>query len=142
MRITRRSAAMLGATAVIGLGAIPALAQDTTETATEDTATSTWEDAHADREAAFADALAEELGLDTDTVAEAIATVREELQAERRAERLAVLQERLDQAVADGELTQEQADALIAAHEAGVIGGRRGPGGRHGGHGFGPGRGA
>ncbi len=62
--------------------------------------------------------------------------MRAELQAEREAEHLAALETRLDQAVAAGELTQEQADAMLAAAEAGVFpGGGHGFGGRGG---FGP----
>ena len=58
------------------------------------------------------------------------------MRAEHEAERLAALQARLDEAVAAGELTQEQADAMLAAAESGVFaGGGHGFGGRGG---FGP----
>ncbi|MGK5742043.1 hypothetical protein [Micromonospora sp. URMC 103] len=105
----------------------------------------------ADRRAEFAEALAKELGVSTDKVTAALEKVREQHRAdhpkgdrperpsaeERQAklkERQAKLKERLDQAVKDGKLTQEQADAITKAVEAGVFpgGGFGGPG-RHGG---------
>jgi uncharacterized protein HemX len=131
-----RKAAIAGAALVAALGiglTVPAFAQDATETPSDET---TREERHAAHEAAFAEALAEELGLDADRVAEAIDTVRTAMMAERRAERLAALQERLDAAVEAGTLTREQADALLEAHESGVLGGF----GRRGGRGHGPGR--
>ena len=126
---------------VLGAGLlVPAVAQD----APEDTATSeeTTDPVtrREERRAEFATALAEELGLDADTVAAAIETVREDLHEAHRAERLEALEQRLADAVAAGELTQEQADALLAAHEAGIspFGGPRGHHGRGpGGAGFG-----
>ncbi|WP_432899321.1 hypothetical protein ACQP1S_23810 [Micromonospora matsumotoense] len=101
----------------------------------------------ADRQHEFAEALATELGVDTDKVTAALEKVRaqhkgpgkgpdkgdrpERPSAEDRQEKLA---ERLTQAVKDGKLTQEQADAITKAVEAGVFPGP-GPGGpgRHGG---------
>jgi hypothetical protein len=92
------------------------------------------EQERADRHAAFAEALAKELGVSTEKVTAALEKVREQLKADRPAppsdaERQARLKERLDQAVKDGKLTQEQADAILTAAEAGVL---LGPGGgRH-----------
>ncbi|MGW4497487.1 hypothetical protein ACWENR_02555 [Micromonospora sp. NPDC004336] len=100
----------------------------------------------ADRQAEFAEKLATELGVDTDKVTAALEKLREERKPADRpgkgdkgdrpdrgdsADRQAALKERLAQAVEDGKLTQEQADAVSAAAEAGVL---PGPGGR-GGHG-------
>ncbi|MEU5944540.1 hypothetical protein ABZ793_03155 [Micromonospora sp. NPDC047465] len=91
----------------------------------------------AERQAEFAEALAEELGVPTDKVTAALEKVREARKPADRpergdsADRQAALKERLAQAVEDGKLTQEQADAITAAAEAGVF---PGPGGR-GGHG-------
>ncbi|MFI7650525.1 hypothetical protein ACIBTZ_31280 [Micromonospora sp. NPDC049460] len=91
----------------------------------------------AERQAEFAEALAKELGVSTDKVTAALEKVHEARKPADRpergdsADRQAALKERLAQAVEDGKLTQEQADAITAAAEAGVF---PGPGGR-GGHG-------
>ncbi|NJP33001.1 transglutaminase-like family protein [Micromonospora thermarum] len=134
----------LAAAGVLGVGvAAPtvALAADTTSPSP---GASTSEDTdrqqqRADRQAEFAEALAKELGVSTDKVTAALEKLREQRKDDRperpdAADRQAALKERLDQAVEDGKLTREQADAIIAAAEAGVF---PGPGGR-GGHG-GPG---
>lgn len=123
MTITRSSLAAIGIAGVLAAGAaIPAIAQD--DTATEDTTTdeTTREDRKAAAEEAFAEALATELGLDTDTVADALTTVREDMRAAREAERDARVQERLDELVESGELTQEEADTLAEVRDRGVFG--------------------
>ncbi|MEV0212616.1 hypothetical protein [Micromonospora sp. NPDC050695] len=100
--------------------------------------------AKGDRQGAFAEALAKELGVPTDKVTAALKKVREQHRPSDRPgrptdrpgrpsaeDRQAALKERLDQAVKDGKLTQEQADAITKAVEAGVFpgpGGHRGPG--------------
>ena len=82
------------------------------------------EQSREERDAALAKALAEELKLDEAKVAQALAEIR----TARQAERAAALKERLDAAVADGTLTQAEADAVTKAVEQGVInGGGRGP---------------
>ncbi|MEU8182585.1 hypothetical protein AB0B86_17695 [Micromonospora sp. NPDC049047] len=97
--------------------------------------------AKADRQGEFAEALAKELGVPTDKVTAALEKVREQHRPADRPQRptgedrKAALKERLDQAVKDGKLTQEQADAITKAVEAGVFpgaGGHRGWG-QHGG---------
>ncbi|WP_229403516.1 hypothetical protein [Micromonospora okii] len=104
----------------------------------------------ADRQAEFAEALAKELGVSADKVTDALEKIREQHKADRpgrgeqargergerpdAAERQAALKERLAQAVKDGKLTQEQADAITKAAEAGVLPGG-GPGRGHAGHG-------
>ena len=76
------------------------------------------------RDAALAKALAEKLNLDEAKVTQALAEIR----AARQAEHAAALKERLDAAVADGTLTQAEADAVTKAVEQGVINvGGRGP---------------
>ncbi|MBB5825104.1 hypothetical protein [Micromonospora carbonacea] len=107
----------------------------------------------AERQSEFAEALAKELGVSTDKVTAALEKVREQHKADRpglgkrgergergerpdAAERQAALKERLAQAVKDGKLTQEQADAITKAVEAGVFpGGGGSPGGWGRGHG-------
>ncbi|GGL97560.1 hypothetical protein [Micromonospora yangpuensis] len=116
------------------------------------------EQRHADRQAEFAEALAKELGVDTDKVTAALEKLREEHQGDRpewpgkgergergekgerggdAADRQEKLKERLATAVEEGKLTQEQADAITKAVESGVFPGGGGPG--RGGH---PGAGA
>jgi hypothetical protein len=86
----------------------------------------------AERRAALAEGLAKELGIDQDKVEAALEKVEANLATAARTERQARLKERLDQAVEDGTLTQEQADAILKAAEAGVLPGGAGRGG-HGG---------
>ncbi|MFI7081400.1 hypothetical protein ACIBO1_29270 [Micromonospora sp. NPDC049903] len=104
----------------------------------------------------FAEALAEELGVPTEKVTEALEKLREQRKQDRpdgegrerpdgdrgpkgsAEDRKEALAERLAKAVEDGKLTQEQADAITSAVEAGVFGGpggwagRGGPGGTAG----------
>ncbi len=69
-----------------------------------------------------------------DKVTAALEKLREQRQADRperptppsAQDRQAALKERLAQAVKDGKLTQEQADAVLKAAEAGVFPGRAG----------------
>ena len=80
--------------------------------------------ARAEREAAVAKALAEKLGLDAATVEEALSDMHEE----RHSERTAAAEGVLEQAVADGDLTQAEADAVKKAIDAGIVGMRGGRG--------------
>ncbi|WFE67174.1 hypothetical protein [Micromonospora sp. WMMD714] len=95
----------------------------------------------AGRQHEFAEALAKELGVDTDKVTAALDKVREQhkdrVKGDRperpsAEDRQAKLTERLAQAVEDGKLTQEQADAITKAVESGVFPGPGGPGHRGG----------
>jgi Spy/CpxP family protein refolding chaperone len=86
------------------------------------------------REAAqqrYIDALAKNLGLDSSTVKAALEQTQKDMQAARISE--------IQQAVADGKLTQEQADAMIQRIQQGGPGGpgfgMGGPGGPEGGRG-------
>jgi hypothetical protein len=72
---------------------------------------------------AFADALAKRLGLSSSTVRTAL----DEVRASHDADRQQAFDDRLDQAVKDGTLTQAEADAVRKAARAGVIGMGRGP---------------
>lgn len=85
-RRTRRTLVAVAATGVIGSGAmVPALAQDADDTATDTTdgeVTDRPSSArHGEAQRAFAEALADELDLDVDTVADALAAVRHEHRA-------------------------------------------------------------
>ena len=135
----------LAAAGVLGVGiAAPAVAFADDNATPKPSASSTdqggtdRQQQRADRQAQFAEDLAKELGVSTDKVTAALKKIREQHQADRRErpsteDRQADLKERLDQAVKDGKLTQEQADAITKAAEAGVL---PGPGG-HGQHGMG-----
>ncbi|GAA2717630.1 hypothetical protein ACFY2R_11325 [Micromonospora olivasterospora] len=135
----------LAAAGVLGVGiAAPtvAFAGDTTPAPSASASQDTDQSQRVDRQAAFAEELAKELGVPTDKVTAALEKLREQHKADRpergdrpgnAADRQAKLKERLDQAVKDGKLTQEQADAITKAVEAGVF---PGPGGfGRGGHG-------
>jgi hypothetical protein len=126
---TTRRLVLLGVVGalVVGALALPALAQNATEPTSE--ATPSPDLRLEDRRSAFAAALAEELDLPVDQVTDAITAAHEKLAEQWMDERTAALRERLDQAVAAGQLTQEQADAIIAATEAGVLPGGPGFGG-------------
>ncbi|MBM0127737.1 hypothetical protein IMY96_23545 [Pimelobacter simplex] len=73
----------------------------------------------AEREAALATALATELGIDEAKVSAALDEVRAAHDAERRQ----ALSERLDEAVADGDLTAGDKASVLKAYDAGLLGG-------------------
>lgn len=120
--------------------ALPALAQDSGDSSVDtETSVPTQEDREAkraERQAAFAQALADKLDVPVEDVEAALAEIKEERQAERQAEITA----RLDEKLAAGEITQEQYDTMIEQLENGEFPGRRGPRGFKGPHhgGFGP----
>lgn len=122
--------------------AVPAFARNADDTGTPDageppSVETEWEDRVETMRSAFVEALAEELDLPVERVDEALTAVREQMVEQHRERRLEGLQERLDAAVAAGELTQEQADAIAEAAEAGVLGDGAHRGfGRHGGPGW------
>jgi hypothetical protein len=89
----------------------------------------------AQQQADLAAKLAKELGVDQAKVQAALDKIRAEQQAQAKADRLAALKQRLDQAVTDGKLTRAEADAIYKAAENGVL-----PEGGPGGHRRGPGR--
>jgi hypothetical protein len=111
------------------LGVDEATVTDALETARDAARTSveTAEGERPDREAlqsAVIASLAETLGVDEASVQSAI----DELEAEKKAERSAVVQELLDAAVTDGSLTQAEADGAAKAVELGILGGGKGRG--------------
>lgn len=83
------------------------------------------EEEMAERQEAFAAALAEELGISTEKVTAALEAIR----ADARADAREAFAERLDAAVADGDLTAADKASVLKAFDAGVLGG--GPGGFH-----------
>ena len=145
---------VLAATAGTGLAAwgVPALAQDTEDQgsqvagqgADDNEDNEDAEDRRVEMQAALAEALAAELGLDADEVAAALEKVQTDLRDEMQTEHLERLEERLAAAVEAGELTQEEADEVLERAESGELrgpgrrGGHGGPGGRGGAGGYGP----
>ena len=127
--------ATAGAAGVLGIVlAGPALAETPSASPSAATTTDSREAKRAEKQEELAAALAAELGIDKSKVAAALTKVQAAQQAEFKADRAAELKTRLDAAVKAGTLTQEQADAIQKASEAGVL-----PHG--GGHGKGGGRG-
>lgn len=126
-------AAAAAAGALVLAAGVPALAATDDGTATPSPTApgaEEWREMRAEAQRDLAERLAEELDVDVDRVEAALEKVRSEMQAEHQAQHLESLKERLDQAVSDGELTREQADAILAAAESGVFPGA-GPGGHH-----------
>jgi hypothetical protein len=144
MRTKRALLGVLVAGVVTAGAVLPALAQDAVEpitTGVTASEASTADDTarerrgpHGPRSEEFAADLAEELGLSVDEVTAAIDAVTAKHRGTARAERTERLEGRLGDAVAAGELTQEQADAILDAHDADVMPFHRGegPGGRDG----------
>ena len=94
---------------------VPGISTAQTDDATDDAANSERQERREARQQEFLDALADELGISVEELEEAFENVR----AEMREQRLAELRERLDQKVADGELTQEEADEIWERAEDG-----------------------
>ncbi|MFG1674746.1 hypothetical protein [Micromonospora sp. NPDC049282] len=138
IRMTRKRLLVgLAAAGVLGVGiAAPTVALADDNSPSPSASTQRGADHRADRQAEFADALAKELGVPADKVTAALDKLREQRQGDRperptppsAQDRQAALKERLDQAVKDGKLTQEQADAVLKAAEAGVFPGPGAPG--------------
>ncbi|HEX5541803.1 MAG TPA: hypothetical protein VFX60_09600 [Micromonospora sp.] len=123
----KRRLAVVAAVGVLGIGVtVPtmALAGENKPTPTGSSSEGNGRNHHRTE---LVEALAKELGLPADQVAAALEKVHEQHRSDRRdpshrrlkgSERLA---ERLARAVAGGKLTQEQADAITKAFEAGLL---------------------
>lgn len=142
MQALKRRGTIVAALSGIGIAgalavavASPALAEDPTPSPSASSSAADQPDREAfraQRQDELAAALATELGIDKAKVAAALEKVRTAQQGKAQADRTAQLKTRLDAAVKAGTLTQEQADAILKAAEAGVLP-HGGPGGRHGG---------
>ncbi|MDG4826550.1 hypothetical protein O7635_32270 [Asanoa sp. WMMD1127] len=147
MRVPRKIALVgAGAAGVLAIGiSVPAFAagDDSPSPAPSSSSSASadqgkdWQEkakqAREDRQEKLAAALAKELGIDQDKVADALAKAQKEVAADAKTQRADQLKDRLAEAVKDGKLTQAQADAIIAAAEKGVFpGGGAGWGGGHG----------
>ncbi|MBB5867201.1 hypothetical protein F4553_000580 [Allocatelliglobosispora scoriae] len=135
-KLSKKSVLLLGASGVLAVGiAVPAVAYAEDATPSPSTSSSASPGTVKQRgpdQQKLAAALAKELGIDEQKVADALTKVRDELrpttgdkpaEGDQKADRAAKLKERLDQAVKDGKLTQAEADAIIKAQSAGVLGG-------------------
>ncbi|WP_338674596.1 hypothetical protein V1460_17385 [Streptomyces sp. SCSIO 30461] len=140
--VTKRARVGLAIAGVASVGllfpAVALAADNAPTTATESTAPSggtpkpreehreARKDRMEERQEELAAALAKELGVSEDKVKAALEKIRSEKQQEHKEER----EKRLKEAVSEGKLTQEQADAILKAAESGVL--PWGPGGGHG----------
>jgi hypothetical protein len=135
----------IGAAGAAGVAALtlagsPALAEDPTPSASSSASPSTTarpdrEAARAQRQDELAAALATELGIDKAKVAAALEKVQTARETQAKTDRIADLKTRLDAAVTAGQITADEAAAILKAAEAGVLP----QGGGHG-RGGGPGR--
>lgn len=130
MKTLKRTAAVVLTVAALGLAAVlpAAIAQDS-DTASDTQAPAPGAEAattgpaarHGELKAQFVAVLADELGMDTESVSEALTRTRERIAEQVGAQRRAAIEERLEAAVDEGTLTEEQAAAILDAHDAGVL---------------------
>ncbi|QYJ03375.1 hypothetical protein KUV85_13695 [Nocardioides panacisoli] len=73
---------------------------------------------------AMRDALVSALATELDLTEDEVTAALEEVRGEARAEHRDTLEERLDEAVADGDLTEADKESVLKAYDAGVLGGR------------------
>ncbi len=119
----------LGASLALGGGGIALAATAVADGAEAGTRLSDGEEHRARALAEFSERLAERLGMDAAEVSEAVEAVTEELRAERTAEREAALLAWVDDALAEGRISEDEAEELRERIESGDAPGRgRGPG--------------
>lgn len=140
MKFSKKTLVTVGAAGVLALGiAAPAAAWAAEGSGSASTGTSTQgkdkNDQRAEHQQKLAEALAKELGIDQAKVSAALEKVQSQLRPDGKngktrdkdgdtaAERTQQLKERLAEAVKAGKLTQAEADAIIKATDAGVLGG-------------------
>ena len=123
----------LAAALSVSIGAIAVMAQESTEE-TDETQTTIQ---------SFVSRVAENLELDEDTVQAAFDDARDDLKEDLKAAHRAALEEKLEAAVDDGDITQEEADEYLEWYDAKPddLGIGRLKGRHHGGFGFGHHRG-
>ncbi|MEV0461157.1 hypothetical protein [Catellatospora methionotrophica] len=134
MKFSKKTLVTVGAAGVLALGvAAPAAAwaaegSDPTPAATSHDKGGP----RAEHQQKLAEALAKELGVDQAKVSAALEKVQSQLRPDGKkrdktgdnaADRTQRLKDRLAAAVKDGKLTQAEADAILKATEAGVLGG-------------------
>ncbi len=148
MKTTRFLPAVAATLITAGALAAPSLAQDSgTDESTSTESTDSAEDtdreaAMADREAAKAERQArynELLAGELDVTVDDLVAARDSVKTTMKAEARVMLEAKLDEKVAAGDITQDQADEILAKFDDGELRGRRGGGhgdrGGRGGHG-------
>lgn len=118
MKIDRKWMSLaLGASLVAGLLAGPALAQETDESAQEQTEQADESAGGRPGKARFKEVLAENLGITVEELEAAMEATHEQLREEFEAAAL----ERIDEAVAEGRITEEEAEKLRQRIEDGEL---------------------
>ncbi|GAA2359089.1 hypothetical protein Cme02nite_35480 [Catellatospora methionotrophica] len=134
MKFSKKTLVTVGAAGVLALGvAVPAAAWAAEGSDPAPAATSQDKSGQrAEHQQKLAEALAKELGVDQAKVSAALEKVQSQLRPDGKnrdktgdnaADRTQRLKDRLAAAVKDGKLTQAEADAILKATEAGVLGG-------------------
>ncbi|WP_144120784.1 hypothetical protein [Catellatospora sichuanensis] len=136
LKFSKKTLVTVGAAGVLALGiAAPAAAwaAEGSGSASTGTASRGKDDQRAEHQQKLSAALAKELGIDQAKVAAALEKVQSQLRpdgktgtgktGDKTADRTQALKDRLAAAVTTGKLTQAEADAIIKATEAGVLGG-------------------
>lgn len=139
MKFSKKTLVTVGTAGVLALGiAVPATAWAAEGSGSASAGAASQDkdknDQRAEHQQKLAEALAKELGIDQAKVSAALEKVQSQLRPDGKAaktrdrgsdnaDRTKQLKERLAAAVKAGKLTQAEADAIIKATEAGVLGG-------------------